>query len=644
MEPPSPNEIIKLMKNPKYHPMRAREILKRLGVPKESRKNFKKVLRRLVHEGTVKRIRGGRYVLSGAVGENGDVEEIREVKEEIKSLPNNSLQGMPRDGRILGKFMRTGKTGVVLPKNGKIPSLTIKLSEVKGLRSGSLVVAETLRLSKDSGRPIGKVVDVLGRAGSLDVEKKGLFADYNLPQEFPSEVVKEAEEIPSQILPEDLVGRLDLRGILTVTIDNDTAKDFDDAVAISRLDSGYKLWVSIADVSYYVKLGSVVDNEALQRGTSTYLPESVIPMLPERLSNHICSLVSREDRLTKTVEMDFNQQGMMVDFKIYNSVIRSEARLTYTQVSEMLEKKRRFSKQDKELFESLKVMKELYEKIRERAIEMGKLDFNIAEPELVRDELGRTIDVVKSQRNIAHGIIEEFMISANKAVAELTFRSKTPSIYRIHELPDFTSLNELAGALNKLGYFLRVDTRLKSLDIQQVISESKGTPEELAVNTMLLRSLKRAVYSTEVKGHFGLALDHYTHFTSPIRRYPDLVVHRIINSLVNGRRVPYDEESLEWIASHSSTRERFAVEVERAATNLERVFMMKSHVGEEFDGFVISILPFGIFIELKTVFVEGFVPREKIRRGRWFEIGHHVRVRVIEADVERRRITLELVS
>lgn len=644
MEPPSPNEIIKLMKNPKYHPMRAREILKRLGVPKESRKNFKKVLTRLVHEGTVKRIRGGRYVLSDAVGENGDVEEIGEVKEEIKSLPNNSLQGMPRDGRILGKFMRTGKTGVVLPKNGKIPSLTIKLSEVKGLRSGSLVVAETLRLSKRSGRPIGKVVDVLGRAGSLDVEKKGLFADYNLPQEFPSEVVKEAEEIPSQILPEDLVGRVDLRGILTVTIDNDTAKDFDDAVAISRLDSSYKLWVSIADVSYYVKLGSVVDNEALQRGTSTYLPESVIPMLPERLSNHICSLVSREDRLTKTVEMDFNQQGMMVDFKVYNSVIRSEARLTYTQVSEMLEKKRRFSKQDKELFESLKVMKELYEKIRERAIEMGKLDFNIAEPELVRDELGRTIDVVKSQRNIAHGIIEEFMISANKAVAELTFRSKIPSIYRIHELPDYTSLNELAGALNKLGYFLRVDTRLKSLDIQQVILESKGTPEELAINTMLLRSLKRAVYSTEVKGHFGLALDHYTHFTSPIRRYPDLVVHRIINSLINGRRVSYDEESLEWIASHSSTRERFAVEVERAATNLERVFMMKSHVGEEFDGFVISILPFGIFIELKTVFVEGFVPREKIRRGRWFEIGHHVRVRVIEADVERRRITLELVS
>jgi ribonuclease R len=644
MKLPSPDEIIRLMKKPKYYPLRAREIFKRLAVPKESRKIFKKILRKLVLEGKVTRIRGGRYVLSDGVGEVGDVEKIREVKEENKPLPTNSLNRMPREGKILGKFIRTGKTGIVLPKNGRIPSLIVKLNEVKGLRSGSLVVAETLRLSKRSGRPIGKVVDVLGKAGTLDVEKKGLFVDYNLPEEFPSEVMKESQEIPSQILEEDLAGRVDLRGFLIVTIDNDTAKDFDDAVGISQTDSGYKLWVSIADVPYYVKIGTAVDNEALQRGTSIYLPESVIPMLPERLSNHICSLVPSEDRLTKTVEMDFDQQGIMVNFKIYNSVIRSGARLTYTQVSEMLEKKRRFIKKDKELVDSLKIMKELYEKIRERSIAAGKLDFNIAEPELIRDELGRTVDVVKSQRNIAHGIIEEFMIAANNAVAEFIFRSRSPSIYRIHELPDIAPLKELAAALNKLGYFLRVDTRLKSLDIQKVIFESKDTPEELAVNTMLLRSLKRAVYSTEVKGHFGLALDHYTHFTSPIRRYPDLVVHRIINSLINGRRVPYDEESLEWIATHSSARERFAVEVEREARNLERVFMMKSHVGEEFEGFVISILPFGIFVELKEIFVEGFVPREKIRRGRWFEIGHQVRVRVIEADVERRRITLELVS
>lgn len=644
MKLPSPDEIIRLMKKPKYHPLRAREISKRLGVPKESRKIFKKILRKLVHEGKVTRISGGRFVLSDAVGESVDVERGREVKEETRPLPNNSSHTMPREGTILGKFIRDGKTGIVMPKNGRVPSLIVRLSEVKGLRSGSLVVAEALRLSKRTGRPIGRVVNVIGKAGNLDVEKKGLFVDFNLPEEFPAEVLRESREIPAQILDEDLAGRVDLRGTLTITIDNDTAKDFDDAVAISRTDPGYKLFVSIADVSYYVKIGTAIDNEALQRGTSIYLPESVIPMLPERLSNQICSLVPGEDRLTKTVEMDFNQQGVMVDFKIYNSVIRSGARLTYTQVAEMLEKKRRFSKKDKDLVESLKIMQELYEKVRERSIAAGKLDFNIAEPELIRDELGRTIDVVKSQRNIAHGLIEEFMIAANNAVAEFTFRSRIPSIYRVHELPDIASLQELAAALNKMGYSLRVDSRLKSLDIQKVIFESKDTREELAVNTMLLRSLKRAVYSTDVKGHFGLALDHYTHFTSPIRRYPDLVVHRITNSLISERKVPYDVETLEWIAGHSSTRERFAVEVEREARNLERVFMMKSHVGEEFVGFVISILPFGIFVELKEIFVEGFVPREKIRRGRWFEIGHEVRVKVIDADVERRRITLDLVS
>ncbi len=641
MKLPSPGEITRLMKKPSYRPLRAREISKRLGTPKESRKFLKKLLRKLVYQGTVTRIRGGRYLLSDGIGE---IENAKKNKEENIPSPNKTVPALPRNGRILGKFMRTGKTGVVLPKNGKIPPLNIRLNEVKGLRSGSLVVAETVPHSETVGRPIGRIVDVLGRAGSLEVEKRGLFADYGLPEGFPSEVIKESEGIPSQIIPEDLTGRVDLRALLTVTIDNDTAKDFDDAVSISKTDYGYKLWVSIADVSCYVKLGSSIDNEALQRGTSVYLPQSVVPMLPERLSNNICSLVSAEDRLTKTVEMDFSQQGVMVDYRIYNSVIKSDARLTYTQVSEMLEKKKRSSRKGKELIESLELMKELYEKIRERAVEMGKLDFNIAEPELIRDELGRTIDVVKSKRNIAHGIIEEFMISANNAVAEFTFRSKVPSIYRIHELPDFASLKELAAVLNKLGYSLRVDRKLKSLDIQKVIFESKGTTEELAVNTMLLRSLKRAVYTTQQKGHFGLALDHYSHFTSPIRRYPDLIVHRIVNSLINERRVPYDEESLEWIATHSSTRERFAVEVEREATNLERVFMMKSHVGGEFDGFVISILPFGIFVELKEIFVEGFVPREKIRRGRWFEIGHQVKVKVTEADVERRRITLDLVN
>src|SRR4030067_663380 len=555
MRLPDPNDIVKLMKRQSYRPMRARELSRRLGVPEEGRKALKKALIKLIQEGMIIRISGGRYR-----------SHEEDVKKEIVHSPL-SPAGVLRSPKILGKFVRTGKTGVVLPRNQKIPPIIIRHSEVKGLRNGSLVIAEIPGLTKRETAS-GVIVEVLGRSGGLDAERSGLFVEYNLPQEFPHEVVKESKGIPSDVVPEDLKGRVDLRSILTVTIDNDRAKDFDDAVGISLTQSGYKLWVSIADVSYYVKLGSIVDNEALQRATSIYLPESVIPMLPESLSDWTCSLVENEDRLTKTVEMDFNWEGMMLDFKIYNSVIRSRYRLTYTEVSHIIERKGKGSKRDQELIENLKIMNELYEKVKERRLERGGLDFDIPEPELIRDELGRTIDVVKSERNVAHGLIEEFMISAN-----------------------------------------------------------------------------RAVYSNEKEGHFGLALKHYTHFTSPIRRYPDLVVHRIVNSLINERRPPYDEESLEWTATHSSMRERFADEVERAAIKIERVYTMKHHVGKEFDGFVISVLPFGIFVELKEIFVEGFVPIEKIKnRGKRFKIGQGVKVKVIEADLERRRVTLELVG
>ncbi len=641
MKLPDTDEIVKLMKKLSYRPMRSREISRRLGVSKEGRKVLKKILMILIQEGTVIRVEGGRYRLSQ---EN--------AKQEIvdSSQPASRI---PAQGKMLGKFVRTGKTGKITPRNKKIPPLLIRHDEVKGIRSGSLVVAEVMRPSKHDGHLSATVVDVLGRSGSLDVEKSGLFVEYNLPQEFPLKVMREANEVPSEILPEELTGRVDLRGNSNITIDNDTAKDFDDSVCILQTDSGYKLWASIADVFHYVRLGSAIDNEALQRGTSIYLPERVIPMLPERLSDWMCSLVPNEDRLTKTVEMDFDREGAILDFKIYSSVIRSRARLTYTEVSQIVEKKvkatltgsLRGTKWDAQLVESLKIMKELYERLRERRLERGGIDFDIPEPELIRDELGRTVDVVKSERNVAHGIIEEFMITANRAVAEYMFYSKAPSIYRIHEPPDIGSIKELAGDLKNLGYILHIVGKLRAADIQQLIFEAKGEPEEIAVNTLILRSLKRAVYSNEKRGHFGLALDHYTHFTSPIRRYPDLVVHRIINSLIHKRRPPYDGESLEWIAAHSSTRERFAVEVEREAIKLERVYMMKSHVKKEFEGFVISVLPFGIFVELKEIFVEGFVPREKMKsRGMRFDLGQKVKVKVIEADVERRRITLELVS
>ncbi|MGQ0794038.1 MAG: ribonuclease R family protein [Deltaproteobacteria bacterium] len=637
MKLPQTKEIVKLMDSRSYQPMTVSELARRLGVPRDSRKGLKKLLKRLVREESIKRIQGGRYTL----GEYGAA-AAKPLKEREAPKPIlKPARPLAEAGKMLGTFIRTGKTGVIVPRNSKMPPIPVQLSEVKGVRSQSLVVAELSQTQSSRPRPSAHVVEVLGKAGGLEVEKKGLFVEFSLPDAFAPEAVRESDSISDTISPEVLAQRADLRGSLIVTIDNDTARDFDDAVGIERVGAGYRLTVSIADVSHYVKPGSEIDNEALRRATSTYLPMQVVPMLPERLSDWICSLVPNEDRATKTVEMEFDALGAMTSYRIYASVIRSRHRLTYSQVSALFEKKR-ILKKDRELVESLRVMKELYEKIRGRRIERGGLDFDIPEPQLVRDERGRTVDVVKAERNVAMGIIEEFMISANNAAASFTLSAKVPSIYRIHETPDFASIKELSLDLKRLGIYLNIERSVKPEDIQKVFFQSKGTALELAVNTMILRSLKRAIYSTETKGHFGLALNNYTHFTSPIRRYPDLIVHRIVTSLVDGRNSPYDEQSLDWMANHCSVKERFSAEVEREAVKLERVYMMKTHVGEDFDGLVISALQFGIFVELKDIFVEGFVPREKIKRGKRFEIGDEVRVRVIEADVERRRITLEL--
>lgn len=631
---PGPKEIEKFMKRSSYRPSRAREISKRLHVPKENRRMFKKVLRKMVIEGRLMRIRGGRYVLPEGIVDIG------------KGKPPISPARIRNEGKIIGKFIRTGKTGIILARNTNGSRVAVKLGDMKGIRSGSLVVVELQRERVKDKVPKINIIEVLGKAGKIDVEYKGLATEYNVPDDFSTDVLRESEKISSEVSPEHLRGRVDLRGRCIFTIDNDTAKDFDDAVGISRGRDGYKLWVSIADVSNYVMPGSGIDNDALQRGTSIYMPHRVVPMLPEKLSNDLCSLVPHEDRLTKTVEMHFNHSGEIRNFKIYKSVIRSHARLNYSLASGLLNNQSREKNVKKEIVQGLGLMKELYERVRERRISIGELNFDIPEPELIRDELGRTVDVVKLTRNIAHGIIEEFMIAANTCVATHIFNLKTPSIYRIHEVPDVISLKELAHDLKKLGYFLKSNGNIKVKDIQSVILQSKGKPEEIAVNMLILRSLKRALYSTAASGHFGLALRHYTHFTSPIRRYPDLVVHRLIDCVLSGRRIPYTTESLEWIANHCSMRERYADVVEREAIKLESANMMKSHVGREFEGIVVSVLPFGIFVELKQVFVEGFVPREKVKRSRKgpFEIGQGVKVRVEEADVERRRITLDLVA
>lgn len=643
MKIPKPKEIIRILKGSNGRPMRSKEISRRLGMPKEARDILKKILRKMLSQGKLTRIDGGKYAIADFKKKEPKAKEHENKPE--RTSTSARIKGVAKDGKVIGKFLRTGKTGKIVPRDSLIPHILLQPNDIKQLRNHSLVVAELQNKISSTGRLRGRVVDVLGKAGDLDTEKKGLLVEYDLSDEFPNNIKIELDKISERISKTEIARRVDLRKRTIFTIDGEDAKDFDDAVGIEKTKSGYKLWVSIADVSYYVKMGSTIDNEALSRGTSVYLPDRVIPMLPEKLSNNLCSLVPNQDRLTKTAEMDFNKKGEMVNFKIYNSVINSSARLTYTQVSDDLSQKGRIPKEQKDIISVLKNMKELYEKIRELRIKSGKLDFDIPEPNLIRDELGRVVDVIKSKRNFAHEMIEEFMIAANVAVASYLCDSDVPSIYRIHETPDPDSLVKLKEGLKKLGYMLSASENIDTHDLQRIIYQAKGKNDEVPVNMLILRSLKRAFYSVLDEEHFGLALIHYTHFTSPIRRYPDLIVHRILDAVFLKKSPPYDEKTVEWIAEHSSKQERLANEVEREAMSIERTQLMKPYIGEEFEGIVISVMPFGMFVEVKEMFVEGLVPKDSIPnwRNRWFDIGQRLRVKVVAANLEKRGITLNLV-
>jgi len=407
--------------------------------------------------------------------------------------------------------------------------------------------------------------------------------------------------------------------------------------------------VSIADVSAYVSHGSFIDREALKRANSVYLSGKVYPMLPETLSNYICSLVPKEDRLTKTVEVNFSSDGSVNNYRIYNSVINSKARLTYSRVSDLLSGKAELRYEEKNLVRALKLMKELYKKLKRKRMDAGELDFDFPEPELVRDKNGKVINVRKSERSSAHGLIEEFMIAANNVVAGFILDNKIASIYRTHENPDSASVYELKQDLDEMGYKMKVGKEISPQDIQKVMLEAKERPDGNVVNMLILKSLKKAEYSTREIGHFGLALSRYTHFTSPIRRYTDLIVHRIIESLISNNGYKVDKWQLDEISEHCSKKERISDEIEREILDLERTDLMGDKIGKVYEGKIISIMPFGMFVELNSIYVEGFVHKSDMRvignngRRRWFVVGQKVKVKVKKADIARRRVRFSLV-
>ena len=603
----------------------------------------------MVLEGTLKKTSKGRYRL-----------RKRGKKSAGKDRGHKDFSGYPLNGnrkkigsnglsngkslRVLAELKETPGGLVAYPRKAEIPEYGIEnRGEKRNFSDGELVVVEI-----GLGKALARVSERLGPSGEIETEKKGIISEYRLPKGFSRDVTKEVGSLSAEFSNGDFSTRVNLEGETIFTIDGDDARDFDDAVGIKRVrkGKGYRLWVSIADVSHYVACGSACDEEAARRTTSTYLADRVIPMLPKKLSNDLCSLRPGKRRLTKTVEMDFDSSGRLKDSRIYNSVIKSCARLTYSEAAAVLEGNGAASPRRKNIVSSLLAMRELYAKLREIRIGKGGLDFDFPEAVLLRDSAGEVTDVDRSKRNVAHEIIEEFMIMANSVVAEFVFKNGFESIYRIHEPPDPDSIEQLRESLLKMGIKANLGARVKQSEIQAVMKAASGRRDREQINFMILRALKKAVYSTKHVPHFGLAIDDYTHFTSPIRRYSDLVVHRIIDDILGEKAPSYDSARLKRIAERCSILERTAEDAERQFMNLETANFMKTRVGEVFHGKILSIHPFGIFVEIEEHFVEGLIPehsyKSRGRKRRWFELGEEVRVKLVSADMERRRLTFDL--
>ena len=645
------SRVLKLLSEKEEKTLSEGKILRELKMPERKRKNLRATLERMVLEGKLKKTSEGRYRL-GKYGKKTAGRDHRRPNFPGHTLNGNQKKIGPNglsNGnslRVLANLRKTPRGFVACPRKAEIPECGIESGRGKeSFSDGELVVIE-IGLGKTSA----VVTERLGISGEIETEKKGIISEYRLPKDFSRNVTKEVSNLSAEFSNGDLSARVNLEGETIFTIDGDDAKDFDDAVGIKRIrkGKGYRLWVSIADVSHYVLCGSACDEEAARRATSTYLSDRVIPMLPKRLSNDLCSLRPRKRRLTKTVEMDFDSSGRLRGSRIYNSVIKSSARLTYSESAAVLEGNASSSSRGKSIISSLLVMRDLYGKLKELRIGKGGLDFDFPEAVLLRNLDGEVRDVDRLRRNVAHEIIEEFMIIANSVVAAFVFRNGFESIYRIHEPPDPDSIKQLRESLLKMGIKADLGARAKQQDIQAVMNAASGRRDREQINFMILRALKKAVYSTKHIPHFGLAIDDYTHFTSPIRRYSDLVVHRIIDDILKKRDPSYDSARLKKIAERCSTLERTAEDAERQFMNLETANFMKSRVGDVFQGKVLSIHPFGIFVEIKEHFVEGLIPehfyKHKGRKRKWFELGEDVRVKLVSADLERRRLTFDLAS
>ena len=516
--------------------------------------------------------------------------------------------------QVVGTFDKSNQNyGFVIPDNEKIGTdIFVPTERSKGAVSGHKVVCEITDYGKDNRKPEGKVVEILGHVNDPGVDIMSIVKGYELPTEFPEKVLHQAENVAHDVTEADMAGRTDLRNVQTVTIDSEDAKDLDDAVSLSMDGENYKLGVHIADVTNYVQENSALDWEAKKRGTSVYLVDRVIPMLPHTLSNGICSLNAGLDRLALSCLMTINPKGEVISHDIEESVIRVDRRMSYTSVKKILEDKDETEiREYEELVPMFKLMQELAAILREKRRKRGSIDFDFPETKIILDKKGHPVDIKPYDRNVATKIIEDFMLIANETVAQHFYWMELPFVYRTHDNPDPEKIAKLSTFIRNFGYTIKSkQEEIHPKELQKLLAKIEDTPEEALISRLTLRSMKQAKYTIDCTGHFGLACQFYCHFTSPIRRYPDLQIHRIIKEQIRGRmnenRIAHYNDILPEVAQHSSEMERRADEAERETNKLKKVEYMEEHLGEIYEGVISSITSWGVYVELPNT-IEGMI-------------------------------------
>ena len=688
-----------------YVPMKLKELAILLQVPKEKKHELKAVMDALVEEGKVCLSKKGKYCkreakrLTGVyqahprgfgfvtvegepddifIGEDdtlgalqGDTVEVTIVK---------SPEGKRKEGKILrivsrgtvklvGLFQiqKNKNYGFVIPDNQLfVKDIFVPIKCSKGAVNGHKVVVELTSYGGDGKKPEGKVVEIIGHINDPGTDILSIVKNYDLPLEFPEKVLNQAARIADEISEADMAGRKDLRNWQMVTIDGEDAKDLDDAISLTRDGEDYLLGVHIADVTNYVQERSALDREALNRGTSVYLVDRVIPMLPHKLSNGICSLNAGVDRLALSCIMKVDKKGNVIDHEIAETVIRVDERMTYTSVKKILtDKDPEETEKYHELVPMFELMEELADILRRKRHQRGSINFDFPETKMVLDKAGRPLEIRPYDRNVATKIIEDFMLLANETVAEDYYWQELPFVYRTHEAPDEEKIRKLATFINNFGYSMHIGVNeIRPKEVQKLLTKVEGTPEESLISRLALRSMKQAKYTPENTGHFGLAAPYYTHFTSPIRRYPDLQIHRIIKDNIRGRmnvgKIEHYQSILPEVTKHSSETERRAEEAERETIKLKKVEYMSERIGEVFEGVISGITKWGMYVELPDT-IEGLVHVTNMyddhydyyeeryemvgeHTGNVYKLGQTVFVRVIGTDRLSRTIDFEIVN